>query len=130
MSHLIFVSSDDLHPLSITLAVRDAYHQSGWSSGSCISKDKPRRKYSDVVKSKKVFGDKAQIVEKTAKSHLQQKKPSGTSLSIQNLWINKKGESVKNNAVDVVMDVRLAPLMHRSGGSMGTAGTAYWRPWD
>ena len=97
------------------------------------TQDKPRRKYSDVVKSKKVIGDKARITVKTretARSHLQQKKPSGTSLSIQNLWINKKGESVKNSAVDVVTDVRVAPLMRRSGGSMGTAGAAYWRPWD
>ena len=95
--------------------------------------DKPRRKYSDVVKSKKVIGDKAQITVKTretVRSHLQQKEPSGTSLSIQNLWINKKGESVKNSAVDVVTDVRVAPLMRRSGGSMGTAGATYWRPWD
>ena len=34
MSHLISVSSDDLHPLSITLAVRDAYQQSGWSKAA------------------------------------------------------------------------------------------------
>ena len=92
---------------------------------------KPRRKYSDVVKSKKVIGDKAQITVKTretARSHLQQKEPSGTSLSI--LRINMKGEDIKNSAVDVVPDVGVAPLRRRPTGSTSKAGATYWRPWD
>ena len=94
------------------------------------AEDKPRRKYSDVVKAKKVDGDKAQITEKVAKTHLHQKEPSGTTMSIQNLRINKEGEGVKDCEVDVVTDVRVAPLMRRSAGSTGTAGATYWRPWE